>query len=115
MPPKRSAAQMSSLAVTHEKRRQRLAEQQQHQRQQQQQQQTTAELADKVSEALLYHPGLDKNLVYRYLPIFARLPDKTRDIDGNFILKLAAEPSGAGLQIFLEAALQHHQLKDVFM
>jgi hypothetical protein len=78
--------------------------QQQQQRQQQHQVDSTAE---QVLEALLYHPRLDKNLVYRYLPIFARLSDKTRDIDGKFILKLAAEPSGAGLKTFLGTALQH--------
>ncbi|KAG7673297.1 hypothetical protein KSW81_006511 [Nannochloris sp. 'desiccata'] len=89
--------------------KQQAASPQQQRQLQQQQVDSIAELADKVSEALLYHPGLDKNVVYRYLPIFARLSDKTRDIDGNFILKLASEPLGAGLQIFLEAALQHHQ------
>jgi hypothetical protein len=62
-------------------------------------------MVDLVVKALLHRTDVDRNLVGRYLSLFARLPEITRDIDGSVILRLAAEPSVEALQTFLESAV----------
>lgn len=104
----KAGASSSKQQALNPPQQQRQQQPQHQQYQKQRQVVSTVQLADQVSEALLNHPRLDKNLVCKYLPVFSRLTDKTSDIDGKNILKLAEEPSGAGLQIFLEASLQQH-------
>jgi hypothetical protein len=76
--------------------------------QQQQQLQQGNSASDMVVDCLINHTDLDEQLVCKYLSIFGRLPDKTREIDGRVILSLAAGASVTRLQLFLEAAVGQH-------
>ena len=71
----------------------------------QQQEQRGNSMVDLVVKALLHRTDVDRTLVGKYLSLFARLPEITRDIDGSVILRLAAEPSVEALQTFLESAV----------
>ncbi len=62
-------------------------------------------IVDLVVKALLHRTDVDRTLVGKYLYLFARLPEATRDIDGSVILRLAAESSVEALQTFLESAV----------
>ncbi len=62
-------------------------------------------IVDLVVKALLHRTDVDRTLVGKYLSLFARLPEITRDIDGSVILSLAADPSVEALQTFLESAV----------
>jgi hypothetical protein len=72
---------------------------------QQQHQQPGNSIVGLVVKALLHRTDIDRTLVGKYLSLFARLPEITRDIDGSVILRLAAEPSVQALQTFLESAV----------
>lgn len=100
-----SGQKFSHAAKSQQLQQQRQQPQQQHQTQQRQ---TNADLAEQVSEVLLHHPRLDNNLANRYLQVFASLSDDTKDFDGKSILGVAEEPSGEGLQVFLETVLRQH-------
>ncbi len=71
----------------------------------QQQEQPGNSIVDLVVKALLHRTDVDRTLVGKYLSLFARLPEVTRDIDGSVILRLAAEPSVEALQTFLQSAV----------
>ncbi len=75
------------------------------QQQEPEQEQPGNSIVDLVVKALLHRTDVDRTLVGKYLSLFARLPEITRDIDGSVILRLAAEPSVEALQTFLESAV----------
>jgi hypothetical protein len=68
-------------------------------------QQPGSSIVGLVVKALLHRTDIDRTLVGKYLSLFARLPEITRDIDGSVILRLAAEPSVEALQTFLQSAV----------